>query len=114
LAAAIFLSFICLSGLLPSFGAVLRPLRRSVSGIVTDQNGNPVKGAVVLIENTAVLRIRSYVTQRDGKYHFAGLYWDVDYRLKAKYDGVGGPTKTLSEFDSHDATVINLKVRGPE
>ncbi|MGH9646644.1 MAG: carboxypeptidase-like regulatory domain-containing protein [Bryobacteraceae bacterium] len=114
MAAAISLSFICLSGLQPCFGAGSRPLTRSVSGIVTDQNGNPVKGAVVLIENTAVLRIRSYITQDDGKYHFAGLYRDVDYRLKAKYNGWAGQAKTLSEFDSHDARVINLKVRGPE
>lgn len=85
-----------------------------VSGIVTDQNGNPVKGAVVLIENTALLRIRSYITQSDGMHHFAGLYWDVDYRLKAKYNGAKGPAKTLSQFDSREANVINLRVRAPE
>ena len=108
------LSFVCLSGFLPCFGAKARPLTRSVSGTVTDQNGNPVKGAIVLIENTALLRIRSYITQNDGEYHFSGLYWDVDYRLKAKCDGAKGPTKTLSQFDSRDSKVINLKVRGPE
>jgi len=95
-------------------GAESRPSTRSVSGTVIDQNGNPVKGAVVLIENTALLRIRSYITQSDGKYHFSGLYWDVDYRLKAKYDGAKGPTKTLSQFDSREAKVINLRVRAPE
>jgi hypothetical protein len=108
------LSFVFLSAILPCFGVNAQPSTRSVSGTVTDQNGNPVKGAVVLIENTALLRIRSYITQTDGKYHFTGLYWDVDYRLKAKYDGVKGPTKTLSQFDSHDDKVINLKVRAPE
>lgn len=108
------LSFIFLSTFLPGFGADAPPPTRSVSGTVTDQNGNPVKGAVVLIENTALLRIRSYITQSDGKYHFTGLFWDVDYRLKAKYHGANGRTKTLSEFDSHDAKVINLEVRAPE
>ena len=108
------LSFVFLSTVLPCFGANAQPSTRSVSGTVTDQNGNPVKGAVVLIENTALLRIRSYITQSDGKYHFSGLYWDVDYRLKAKYHGAKGRTKTLSQFDSHDAKVIDLKVRAPE
>ena len=87
---------------------------RGVYGTVTDQDGNPVKGAVALIENTALLRIRSYITQSDGMYHFSGLYWDVDYRLKAKYNGAKGPTRTLSHFDSREAKVINLKVRAPE
>ena len=108
------LSFVFLSVVLPCFGANGQPPARSVSGEVTDQNGNPVKGAIVLIENTALLRIRSYITQSDGKYHFSGLYWDVDYRLQAKYHGAIGRTKTLSQFDSRDAKVINLKVRAAE
>jgi len=110
----IFLSFVFLSAILPCFGANAQPATRSVSGTVTDQNGNPAKGAIVLIENTALLRIRSYITQSDGKYHFFGLYWNVDYRLKAKYDGAKGPTKTLSQFDSREAKLINLRVRAPE
>jgi len=73
-----------------------------------------VKGAIVLIENTALLRVRSYITQSDGMYHFSGLYWDVDYRLKTKYRGAKGPTRTLSQFDSREAKVINLEVRGLE
>ncbi len=108
------LSFAFLSSILLCLGADSRPLTRSVSGIVTDQNGNPVNGAIVLIENTALLRIRSYITQSDGMYHFSGLYWDVDYRLKAKYNGAKGPTRTLGQFDSHKAKVIDLKVRAPE
>jgi hypothetical protein len=108
------LSFFFLSAILQCFGANAQPPTRSVSGTVIDQNGNPVKGAIVLIENTALLRIRSYITQSDGKYHFSGLFWDVDYRLKAKYHGAHGRTKTLSEFDSHDAKVIDLEVRAPE
>ena len=108
------LSLFFLSTFLPCFGAHSQPSTRSVSGTVTDQNGNPVKGAIVLIENTALLRVRSYITQDDGKYHFSGLFWDVDYRLKAKYHGANGRTKTLGEFDSHDAKVINLEVRAPE
>jgi len=108
------LSFLFLSYFPTCFGANVQPSTRSVSGIVTDQNGNPVKGAVVLIENTALLRVRSYITQGDGKYHFFGLYWDVDYRLEAKYEGAKGPTKTLSQFDSREAKVINLRVRAPE
>lgn len=110
----IFLSFAFLGTSLPCFGANAQPQTRSVSGTVTDQHGDLVKGAVVLIENTALLSIRSYITQGDGKYHFSGLNWDVDYRLKAKYHGANGRPKTLGEFDSRHAELINLEVRTPE
>ena len=79
-----------------------------------DQCGNPVRGAVVQIENETLLGVRSYITQADGKYHFFGLYWDIDYRLKAMYHGAEESTKTLSRFDSRNSTVINLKVRLPQ
>lgn len=90
--------------------AVGQPLTRSVSGTVVDQNGKPVAGAVVQIENSALLQVRSYITQSDGMYHFVELYRDADYRLKAIYHGAEGPRKTLSQFDSNDAKVINLEV----
>lgn len=108
------LSLVFLSVVFPCFGANGQLPTRSLSSAVTDQNGNPVKGAIVLIENTALLRIRSYITQGDNKCHFSGLYWDVDYRLQAKYHGAKGPTRTLSQFDSREAKVINLRVRAPE
>jgi hypothetical protein len=87
------------------------PSIRRVSGTVTDQCGLPLKGAVVQIENTTLLGIRSYITQNGGKYHFSGLSSDADYRLEAKYQNAEGSPKTLSQFDSSDTKVINLRVR---
>lgn len=99
--------------LLMSISAAAQPSTRIVSGTVTDQYGNPLSGAVVQIENSVLLRVRSYITHGDGKYHFSRLYWDDDYRLKATYDGLKGPVKTLSQFDSADTKVIHLEVRIP-
>ena len=65
------------------------------------------------IENSVLLGVRSYISQGDGEYHFSRLDRDVDYRLRASYDGVEGPAKTLSQFDSKDDKVINLEVRMP-
>src|ERR1700722_5554029 len=96
--------------LLLSMTATARPSIRRVSGIVTDQCGLPLRGAVVQIENTTLLGIRSYLTQSDGSYHFSGLSLDGDYRLKAMYQGARGSPKTLSQFDSSDTKIINLKV----
>ena len=99
------------SVLLLCINVAAQPSIRNVSGTVTDQYGDPLKGAVVQIENCTLLGIRSYITQIDGKYRFSGLYWDTDYRLKAFYEAEKGPPKTLSRFDSSDSKVINLEVR---
>jgi len=83
---------------------------RSVRGIVCDQNHNPLTGAVVQIENTRTLWVRSYITQKDGRYRFFELDPDVDYRLRAIYHRVRSRAKTLSKFDGRLAAVINLPI----
>lgn len=83
---------------------------RSVRGSVCDQNGNPLVGAVVQIENTRTLWVRSYITEKDGRYRFFELDPDVDYKVRAIYHRLSSPAKTLSKFDGRLAVVINLSV----
>lgn len=83
---------------------------RSVQGTVTDANDNAIDGAVVQLKNTKNLQIRSFITKEHGAYYFHGLSPDVDYELKADYQGQSGPKKTLSSFDSRKQAVINLKL----
>ena len=59
---------------LGSWGA--QPLIRMVEGVVLDQHSHPVAHAAVQLENDWTVQIRSYITQADGKYHFAGLDGD--------------------------------------
>lgn len=87
------------------------PNIRSVHGTVFNASDEPVKGAVVQIENTKTLDIRSFITEGDGDYHFAGLSANVDYALHAEYKGKSSPVKRLSEFKSGKDPVINLKLR---
>jgi len=84
---------------------------RSVHGIVTDVGDNPVKGAVVYLEDTKTLQIRSFVSGGDGDYHFAGLSANVDYKLHAEHNDHSSATKTLSNFSSKKDAVIDLKLR---
>ena len=79
--------------------AMAARVTRSVEGVVSDQDGNPINGAVVQIENTRTLWIRSYISQKDGAYHFHGLDQNVDYELRAAYHGVSSRAKKLSMFD---------------
>ena len=84
---------------------------RTVQGLVTDASNHPVSDAVVQLKNTKTLQIRSFITQGDGNYHFAGLGTDVEYQLKADHDGISTSWKTLSVFDSKKTAVINLKLK---
>ncbi len=83
---------------------------RAVQGTVTDADGNAVEGAVVQLKNTKNLQIRSFITKDHGAYFFHGLSPDVDYELKADFQGAASGTKTLSSFDSRKQAVINLQL----
>ncbi len=83
---------------------------RVVQGTVYDSGDQPINGAVVQLKDTKTLQVRSFYTQQNGGYHFAGLSTNVDYELKAEKDGASSGTKTLSVFDSRKTPVINLKL----
>jgi hypothetical protein len=84
---------------------------RSVRGTVTMEDGSPVEGAQVQLKNTKNLQIRSYVTQKEGTYFFHGLTPDVDYEVKAQYNGVWSSPKTVSSFDSRKDVTLDLKIK---
>jgi hypothetical protein len=84
---------------------------RSVQGTVTTAADAPVNGAVVQLKDTKTLQIRSFITKDNGSYYFQGLSPDVDYEIKADYQGDSSPTKTLSSFDSRKQAIINLKLK---
>lgn len=83
---------------------------RSVQGNVTNAQGEAVNGAIVQLKNTKTLQIRSFVTKEQGTYYFHGLSSEVDYELRAEYQGATSPNKTLSSFDNRKQAVINLKL----
>ena len=83
---------------------------RTVQGTVTAPDNNIVNGAVVQLKNLKTLQIRSYITQKDGTYHFNELSPDIDYELRADYSGASSRTHTLSSFDSRKEARIDLKL----
>ena len=83
---------------------------RSVQGVVRAADDSAVNGAVVYLENTKSMQIRSFITQKQGAYQFFDLSPDIDYKLRAEYQGTSSTTRTLSSFDSTKDVVINLKL----
>jgi hypothetical protein len=83
---------------------------RSVQGSVSSPEDTAVSGAVVHLKNLKTLQIRTFISQQDGTYYFRGLSPDVDYELKAEFQGSSSGTKTLTSFDSRKEATINLKL----
>jgi opacity protein-like surface antigen len=83
---------------------------RTVQGVVSNAQGEAVNGAVVQLQNTKTLQIRSFITRDSGTYYFHGLGTDVDYELRADFNGASSKTRTLSSFDTRKQPVVNLKL----
>ncbi|MGA2715233.1 MAG: carboxypeptidase-like regulatory domain-containing protein [Bryobacteraceae bacterium] len=83
---------------------------RPVVGMVTDKRGNTLPGAIVQLENTRTLAVRSYIIHKDGRYHFEGLNDDIDYKLRAKYRNYWSEPKTLSKFNSSTHPEVDLMI----
>jgi len=84
---------------------------RAVEGIVTGSDSQPVSGAVVQLNDTKTLQIRSFITKADGTYHFAGLSTNDDYEIHAQYNGASSGTKRLDVFNPRKLVKINLKLK---
>jgi protocatechuate 3,4-dioxygenase beta subunit len=83
---------------------------RTIRGTVTDENGKALPGAVVQLQDTNTFRIRSYITESDGAYHFAELPPDLTYHLQARYAGALSKSRISSKFDSHKVDTVNLTI----
>jgi hypothetical protein len=82
--------------------------QRTIEGLVSDDAKNPVAGAVVQLKDTRTMQIRSFITQIDGTYRFAGLRLDTDYELSAKFSEKASGVKRVSSFESRKTVVVNL------
>jgi hypothetical protein len=87
---------------------------RSVKGLVTDQTEAPLAGAVVQLKNTKTLQVKSFIADDKGSYYFHGLDPNVDYELKAQYEGVASRTRTVSSFDDRREVIYNFELEVPK
>lgn len=88
----------------------LQATQRSVQGVVTSPDDQPVSEAIVQLKDLKTLQVRSYITKPDGSYHFYALSNNIDYELKAESKGLTSAKKPLSVYDSRKVAIINLKL----
>jgi hypothetical protein len=110
IAAALIVCGVLLAAGAPALAQDDRPTR-SVKGLVTDEQENPIEGAVVQIKNTKTLQVKSFITDRDGSYYFHGLDTNVDYQLKARLGEAMSRTRTVSTFDDRKEVVYNFELK---
>ncbi|WP_263374546.1 carboxypeptidase-like regulatory domain-containing protein [Granulicella aggregans] len=90
--------------------AVAQFRTRDISGTVTDHQHEPLRGAVVEVENCVSLGVVSYITDRDGRYSFRRLDGDIDYRLWVNFRGHKSRVRQLSKLDEYKPQTINFVV----
>jgi hypothetical protein len=88
-----------------------RPTLRNLTGTVHDRHHEPLKGAVVEIENENTKSVLSYITDRNGRYSFKRIDGEVDYRVWFTYRGQRSKVRELSQFDSHQNAAIDLVIK---
>ena len=110
--AASIVSAIILLGMLAAGAAAPKnePPTRTVTGQVTDKAEAPLPGAIVYLQNTRTQQVKTFITDDGGNYRFSSLSPNVDYQIRAEYQGHKSDTKTLSSFDSRSNVVMHLKV----
>lgn len=84
---------------------------RELTGKVTDGHNEPLRGAVVQVQNGVTASIISFITGEDGRYTFKRLDGQTDYRFWATFRGQKSKVENLSKFDNDKPKVANLVVQ---
>ena len=87
------------------------PAERTISGTVVNSAGAPADAAVVYLQDTKSMVIRSYVANGGGNFHFNQISSDTDYDVWAEVNKHRSKTKTVSMFSSHVKFVFKLKIK---
>lgn len=85
--------------------------QRTVKGAVVDDTSTPVSGATVFLKNQKSKSIRSYSSDKDGRFHFAQVNMAEDFDLWAEKDGKKTPVKTVSSWDARKDYETELKFK---
>ena len=91
--------------------ACAQPSFRHLSGTVVDPQHEPLKGAVVEVENLGDKSVQSFLTDQAGHYDFKRLDGNADYSFWAQYRGHKSRTRSLSKFSSKMTPVVTLTIK---
>ncbi|WP_182275741.1 carboxypeptidase-like regulatory domain-containing protein [Granulicella sp. 5B5] len=103
---ALFAALLCAPALFAQIG--VNPRTRELSGTVTDHQHEPLRGAVVKLQEGDTPNIVSYITGQDGRYRFRRLNGNTDYRVWVTFRERTSKSKSISKFDEQMNKVIDF------
>ena len=86
------------------------PKLRTIEGVVSSKEGAPVQGAVVYLQDSKSLAVKSYLSDAEGRFHFRRLSMSIDFDLWAELNGKRSKTKSISQFNSKENLNYKLKL----
>lgn len=90
------------------------PTSRTVSGLVTDDTGTPLDGALVTVTDVKTNEKRKFFTKKDGRYSLADLAFTEDYEVQATWKKLASEPRKISQYDHNPKVVRLLQVGTPE
>jgi hypothetical protein len=85
------------------------PKLRTIEGVVCSKEGTPIQGAVVYLQDSKSLAVKSYLSDAQGRFYFRQLSMSADFDLWAELNGNRSKTKSISQFNSK--TDLNFKLK---
>ena len=86
------------------------PQLRTIEGTVCSKEGTPIQGAVVYLQDSKSLTVKSYLSDAEGHFHFRQLSMSADFDLWAELNGERSKTKNISQFNSKTDLSYELKL----
>lgn len=86
------------------------PQLRSVQGLVSDKDDQPLQNAVVFLKNLRTNVVLSHFSDAQGNYRFTGLDPNADYEVFAESGDQKSLSRTVTALDSRKELTLNLKV----
>jgi hypothetical protein len=106
------------SGMVPSVGRLAIPAaqaqnfgQRVIIGSVINDESAHVAGATLFLRNAKTKSIRSYTSDKDGRFRFAQVNMAEDFELWAEKDGKKSPIKNVSSWDTRKEFECELKLK---
>ncbi len=96
---------------LPAVGSAQNFGLKNLQGKVYDASNAAISEAIVYLKNSRNNDVKTFLSEKDGTYRFAGLSSDTDYTVWAAFHGQKSPTKTVSSFDTRKQVYIDLKIK---
>jgi hypothetical protein len=96
--------------LLHSGALIGQPNIHNLSGTVTDHGHEPLRGAVVQVQEGGTQNVASYITDQHGHYRFRHLKGNTDYSVWATYRDHKSKEKSISQFDTKQDVTVDLTI----